>query len=199
MAFDDPLFVVGALEFQQSLSQVLDRVEPSDPKQVLLQCSDEPLCAAISFRGADECRGTCRAEELDLILEVLAHILAPVIVAELEAGGDVPGECAEAGAHALADRFQRFEAGRGGAGVNADALGRAMIHGDEHIGLPLASGYAGHIGSPHFIDPVRGDPAVMGAGTTCRTSSLMGQQAVLAHDPEHALGASYERIWCSGV
>ena len=48
-------------------------------------------------------------------------------------------------------------------GVDADAFGRAVIDGDEDGSLALAGRHAGHVGSPHLIDPIRSDPAVMSA------------------------------------
>src|SRR3712207_9550661 len=64
--------------------------------------------------------------------------------------GDVLGEAAEAAPHALADRLERLEAGGAEGGVDADALGRAVVDGDEHRGLALAQGHGlGHVG-PHI-------------------------------------------------
>ena len=54
---------------------------------------------------------------------MVAHILAPVIMAELEASGDVLGEHAKALPHRLLDRLERLEAIGAAAGVDADALG----------------------------------------------------------------------------
>ena len=45
------------------------------------------------------------------------------------------GEGAEAGAHALAERLERLEPRRPAGGVDADTLGRAVIHRDEDRGL----------------------------------------------------------------
>jgi transposase len=41
MAFDQPVFVLGALKLQQHLPQFLNRAEPSDPEQVFLEGPDE--------------------------------------------------------------------------------------------------------------------------------------------------------------
>jgi hypothetical protein len=59
-----------------------------------------------------------------------------VVVAEPEAGGDSLGEGAITLPHRLPDRFERLEAVGAGAGMNADALGRAMIDRDEHRRRP---------------------------------------------------------------
>ena len=79
-----------------------------------------------------------------------------MIVAERETAGDVFGESAQALAHRLPDRLERLEAIRPPAGVDADALGRAlgrlslpswrngpsalpmMIDRNEHRGLAFA-------------------------------------------------------------
>jgi hypothetical protein len=54
-----------------------------------------------------------------------------VIVPNGQAAGDVPGEAAEMLAHALTDRFERLEASGALCGMDADALGGAMVDGDE--------------------------------------------------------------------
>lgn len=92
------------------------------PEQVLLEGADKPFGTAIALRRADEGGRTLDAEERDLLLEVVRHVLRSVIVAQGEAGGDVFGEAAEVAAHALADRLQRLEPGRPGTGVDADAF-----------------------------------------------------------------------------
>ena len=50
MALDQPGRVVGFPEREQRLPQLLDGVEGSHPKQVLLEGADEPLGTAIAFR-----------------------------------------------------------------------------------------------------------------------------------------------------
>ncbi len=59
---------------------------------------------------AGEAQRAFDAEEADLTLKVVAHVLGAVIVAKGEAMGDVLGEGAEALAHRLPDRLQGLEA-----------------------------------------------------------------------------------------
>ena len=61
----------------------------------------------------------------------MADILAAMIVAELKAGGSAFGEGAETLAHPLPDRLQSLKAISAAAGMKADALGRAVIDGNE--------------------------------------------------------------------
>ena len=58
-----------------------------------------------------------------------------MVVAQLQAGGDVWAECAEAGAHTLAQRLERLETRRAAGSVDAQARGRGVIDGDEDRGL----------------------------------------------------------------
>ena len=62
---------------------------------------------------------------------MVADVLAAVVVAQLEAGGNALGERAKALTHRLLDRLERLEAIGAMAGVDADALGRAMINSDD--------------------------------------------------------------------
>src|SRR3954470_16498629 len=79
------------------------------------------------------------------------------------AGSDALGKAAVALADGLLDRLKGLEAIGAAAGVDADALGRAMIDGDEHRRLALASDDGGQVGAPHEIDPLGGDGAVVGS------------------------------------
>src|SRR3954454_20928298 len=186
---DDPGLVVGLLEPLQGQAQLLDSLEAPHPEQVLLQRADEALGAAVALGLADESRRALDAEKADLGPEVMAHVLAPVIVAEPEAGGDVLGEGAEALAHRLPDRLQGLEAVSVKAGVDADALGRAVVDGDEHRRLALAGHHRGQIGPPHQVDSPGRDRAVVGPRAVRPPGTLVRQQAVLAGEPEDAAAA----------
>ena len=63
---------------------------------------------------------------------------------------------------ALADRLQRLVAGAVEGGVDADAFRRAVIDGDEDGDLAVLDGEGrGHVGSPHGVDGLRDDRAVV--------------------------------------
>jgi hypothetical protein len=102
--------------------------------RVLLERAGEALGAAVSLGGADTGGRTRRAEEPDLLLEVAAHVLGAMVVADLQTCGDVAADRAEAVAHRLADRLEGVEAGGAVAGVDPDALDRAVIDRDEDGG-----------------------------------------------------------------
>ena len=155
MPLDDPGLVVGLPEGEECQAQLLDGVEAADPQQVLLQHPNEALGAAVPFRLADEGRRAFDAEEADLGLEVVADVLAAMVVAEPKAGSDALGEAAMALADGLLDRLEGLEAIGAAAGVNADALGRAVIDGDEHGSLALARHDRGQVGAPHRHPPAR--------------------------------------------
>lgn len=70
VALDPPVLVVGRLDLQEGLAQVLDRVEPAHPEQVLLQCQDEPFRAAVALGRTNEGGGVPGAGESNLALEV---------------------------------------------------------------------------------------------------------------------------------
>ena len=56
VALDQLVLLVGPLEREEGLSQILDRVEPADPEQVLLQRPDEQVGTADAFGGAGSFR-----------------------------------------------------------------------------------------------------------------------------------------------
>ena len=150
----------------------------------------EALGAAVPFRLADEGRRAFDAEETDLGLEVVADVLAAVVVAEPKAGSDALGEAAVALPDGLLDRLESLEAVGAAAGVDADALGRAVIDGDEHGGLALAGHDRGQVGAPHDVHPLGGDRAVVGPRAVWPAGTLVRRQAVLAHEPQDAASAA---------
>src|SRR4051794_23931948 len=109
-----------------------------------------------------------------------------MIVAELKAGGGALGEGAKMLAHALTNGLERLEAIGASAGVEANALGRAVIDGNEHRRLTLAGHDRGQIAAPHDVDPLGGDRAVVGSRAMRAAGTLMRQQAMLAHEPQDA-------------
>jgi hypothetical protein len=107
------------------------------------------------------------------------------MVSDLQALRDIGADRSEAAPDALADRLERLVARRLRAAMDADALGRAGIDGDEQRGLPLAGGAGRDIGPPHLIPARHGDRAVLGARPARRSRPLTRQQAMIAHHPQH--------------
>src|SRR3954452_889352 len=186
---DDPALVVGPLERDERQAELLDGLEAAHPQQVLLQGPDEPLGAAVALRLAHARRRALDAEEADLGPEVVADVPAAVVVAQPQAGGDVLGERAAALAHRLLDRLERLEAVGAPAGMDAVALGRAVVDGDEDRGLALAGHHRGQVGPPHHVDPLGRDRAVVGPRAVSTPGTLVRQQAVLAREPQDAAPA----------
>src|SRR5215475_9581294 len=89
-------------------------------------------------------------EETQLVLEVVAHVLAAVIVARLQTRGHPLGISAEERAHPLPQRLDRLEARPRPRRMDADALSRAMVHDHEDGRGPLAPGQAARrVHPPH--------------------------------------------------
>jgi hypothetical protein len=69
-----------------------------------------------------------------------------------------PPKCGDA----LAVRLERLVAGAVEGGMDADACRRAVIDGDEHRHLTAHDGEGcGHVGSPHRVDGLGDDRAVV--------------------------------------
>ena len=73
--------VVEVLEREQREAQLLDRLERLHPEQLLLERADEALGAAVALGCGHERRARADAEEAQLALEVVAEVLAAVVVA----------------------------------------------------------------------------------------------------------------------
>src|SRR3954466_1246987 len=106
--------------------------------------------------------------------------------ADREAAGDLLREAAEVPPHPLAERLERLEPVGTVAGVDADALGRAVVGGDEDRGLTLAGDRGGQVGAPHHVDRLGDDRAVVGARAARRAGPRRGEQVGLPHQPQHA-------------
>src|SRR5512144_1108287 len=158
------------------------------PQEVFLECTDEALSDAVAFGLAHEGRRGLDAEEGDLALEVVGHIVRSVVVPEHEAGGHVLADGPEVPAHTLADRLQGLEAVGALVGVDADAFTVAVIDGDEDVGHALGQGDAlGHIGAPQDVHGLRGDDAVV-RPVRSLADPVRRQKVVLPHQPAHPSG-----------
>src|SRR5690349_20337535 len=133
MPFDQPSGVVALAEREQRLAQILDRVEGLHPQEIFLQGSDEAFGTGIALGRADEGGRALGTEEFEFPLESVGNVLRSMIMTHGEAASRMVGKAAERLADAaLADRFERLEAGRALRGMDADAPGGAMVDRDEH-------------------------------------------------------------------
>src|SRR4051812_50118956 len=89
------------------------------------RCAGRRTGSAVPFGGPDERRRAVDAQEAQLLVEVAGRVLAPVVVADGEAAGDVLREAAEVPPHPLAERLQRPQPGGTGAGGGGGAPRRA--------------------------------------------------------------------------
>ena len=104
------------------------------PEQLLFESTENALDAAVALGLTHEGGRGFDAEEASFLLKMVAHELGAVIVAQLQAGGDVLGEAAEILFDLASDAFidRREDAlflGPGGAGRShlAQAIGQAAI------------------------------------------------------------------------
>src|SRR5690348_14581633 len=130
MPFDQPSGGVGLAESEQRLAQILDRVEGLHAQEIFRQGSDEAFGTAIALGRADEGGRALGTEAFEFPLERVGHGFGSMIMTHGEAASRMVGEAAEMLADALADRFERLEAGRALRGMDADASGGAMVDRD---------------------------------------------------------------------
>src|SRR5947209_13255198 len=95
MTTDQPPLVVSPPELPQRLDQFGHRGEAPHPEELLLQGADEPLGAAVALRLPHEARRAGHAEKPQLPLEVIAEVVAPVVVPDGQPLGGLGPEPAE--------------------------------------------------------------------------------------------------------
>ena len=66
-------------------AEVVEGVEGLNPQDLLLEGPDESLCDAVALGLGDEGGAGADAEESELALEVVVHVLRAVVVAQREA------------------------------------------------------------------------------------------------------------------
>src|SRR5262245_19344055 len=111
MALAEPLPVVPLLELQQRQAQFLAGVERPHPESLLFECADEALGHPVALGLPYERRTRDDPQELQLVLEVVADVLAPVIMAREQPTRDPALVRPEQRLDPLAQRFHRLEAG----------------------------------------------------------------------------------------
>lgn len=78
--------VVAAAKLDQSVAQVVQVLGAPHPERLLFEGGEETFDASVALRLADKrCRGF-QAQEAGLRLEVVAHVVAAVIVTKPQAG-----------------------------------------------------------------------------------------------------------------
>src|SRR5579871_3055056 len=188
MARDEPLLVVDLDPLEERETQLLDGAERVDPEKLLLERAEEALGDAVAFRRPNERRARLGAEPGELALEGVAHVLAPVVVTHLEAVYDAFGVGAVPRAYGLTDRLESLEARAALRGVDADALGRAVVDGSEDGDVALGERVRGRrVCPPHLVGALGRDRPVVGTGPEDATSPGRRQESVFAHEPQHAL------------
>jgi len=185
MPLDEPLFVIESSPKPGRMPHLLGVPESPGPEKLLLQSPEESLNAAVPFRRANERRARGNAEEAQLILEVVADVLASMVMANNEASGDLLGVGAEPLTDALPNWLECLET-RGSPGrMDTHALCSAMIHCREDRDRAFFECLdAGRIGAPHLVGSVRDNRPVVNTGPKHSTWPRGSKEAVLPHDPE---------------
>ena len=162
MSLGQPAFVVEDAPFLEGLVEFLDGVEVADSEELFLEGSDEALGDAVAPGFVDEGGAGPDTGKADFLLKMPAHVSGAVVVSEAEAAGGVGSGAAEVAADALADGFEGLEAVGAAGDVEADRLGGAVVHRDEHGDRSVTDGVGGGgVGSPHDIGYLGGDGSVV--------------------------------------
>ena len=110
MPLPQPGSIVFRSEGRQGLPEFLDRRKIANPEQLLLERSDGPFSHPVALGLANEGRRADDAETLDLLLEVVRHVVRTMVVPQDQAEGRVGFYAVEVPGDALTDRLQRLPA-----------------------------------------------------------------------------------------
>jgi hydroxybutyrate-dimer hydrolase len=184
--FQEPVLVVAIEVRPDGGADLLDVLEDTSENDLLLQRADEALGDAVGFRLTDESEAGRHAEEPQLVLEVLGHEGAAVIVTQQHLARGIRADGSE---HLADGQRQRLS---GGVTVSmfgdvpAEALGVPVLGDDEQRDVAVVHRRDdGAVGAPHDVRRIGGDRAAVVVRRTGR-APMRGEQAVLAHDPQHA-------------
>ena len=87
----------------------------------------------------------------------------------------------------LADRFQSFEPGGDGGGMDTDAFQGTMIDSKKDIGFTFCQGHsAGQICAPHVVDALCNDGAIMVAWARGSAPTMRCQESIFPHQPQYS-------------
>jgi len=165
MSPNDPFPVVRVLEFQEGKMKPLYRVEPPNPKQVILQGPNEPLSDAVALGFSDERWRTLDAQKGNLLLKHAGNALTTVAMPQSQAFSHCGAKDTKAMAHALANRLQGFETRPALGGVDADTLQRTVILRQEDRCVAFRRSHRrGRVRAPHSMHSPYLDRPVMCLG-----------------------------------
>jgi hypothetical protein len=118
-------------------------------------------------------------------LKITGNILATVIMPQTQSLSHLSPESIKVFPDSLADRFQGFEPGRDGRGMDTDTFQGTMIDSKEDVGLSFCQGHRrGQICAPHVVNTVRYDGAIMMAWARVPAPTMRRQESVLPQQPQ---------------
>ncbi len=190
---DDPLVVEAFSELPERGLEFREGGEASEPEQLLLEGADEPLDVSVAFGLPNEGWAGGDPDGAELVLEGVADELAEVAVAEQHALRDADVVSALGGRDGLAEALHRLwncglEADSAVGGPHPEEFSGEVIDEDEpedgEDGVALVGHAAGGIDGPHAVGSLSDDAAVVGLRAADGGEPLLGEEAVLSHEPE---------------
>jgi len=86
----------------------------------------------------------------------------------------------------LAETLDGLESRAAPRGAQPEAFARAVVDDHEDRGVSLVGEAAGRVDGPHLVGDLGRDRAIVGVWPAHAGRPVAGEDAVLAHDPEHA-------------
>jgi hypothetical protein len=149
LTLQNPVLVITILELDEGRPQFVEIAEAAHPQKRFFESTKEALNTPISFRLTDESGRWLDAEKCDFSLEIIAHVHAAMVMAQLQTVSDAGSKSPEAFPNTLADRFESFEAGGLLHRMDAHAFRCAVIDCGE-VTAPSASVKVAVASVPHI-------------------------------------------------
>lgn len=184
VSLKDPTLFAGSLELKECEPEFLGIPEGSQPKRILFQGPHEPFSTVITPGFTDKSRRRFDLKQGEFLLKKVGDEPGAMIVTERKPFGYIFSERTKAVSNSLPDGLKGFKPRSTPACMGPDAFHRTVIHGEEDRDPAFFRRETrGPVASPHLIDPLGCDGAIVGFSPRGMPNTTNSRQVVLSHEP----------------